>query len=343
MIRFLRIFVPIILIIAALYGYKSFDEHAKTQTLNDVANERLMALRGYQPIDPIQLTVNNKPNGINFKKILEQFPNEVSRVAIGRLNQNGSLSFGPLAIARRGESYTVIIDYIKYTTTSIPAEYKEASKVETLSEYISQSYPYYKRADAVADSLEKIPSIAGKKVKSIQHELRTNHGAVAGTTSETVSEYTYQRNDNQSIHQIKIPVYIGIGLRIQASITALKDSVNIGNLYGLGAAASQNEIMGTLIIQSIGISGENISGFIPIPDRINESAIQTAMQSLATIKSKIYDAKTIVNPQIVGFTLSYSVEGAKDLIEATLHTEPPVLNIDRRGVINFTTQELTKR
>lgn len=75
-----------------------------------------------------------------------------------------------------------------------------------------------------------------------------------------------------------------------------------------------------LIVQTLGISGKQISSAIPIPDKINESTIQNAITALATIKSKLYDSETNIKPQVVGFGLAFNVEGAKDLIEATLHS-----------------------
>lgn len=142
--------------------------------------------------------------------------------------------------------------------------------------------------------------------------------------------------------QIKIPVYVGIGLRIQSNVTVLKDSLNInlGSLYNLGIAASQNQINGTLVIQTLGITGTQISSAIPIPDKINESTIQNAITSLATIKSKIYDKETRIYPQVVGFGLSYNIAGAKDLIEATLHSNPPKIKaLDKKEVLEFEKDE----
>jgi len=97
-----------------------------------------------------------------------------------------------------------------------------------------------------------------------------------------------------------IPVYIGVGLRLTANIHVLKGSVNLGSLFALGAAASAGDISGSLVIQTLGISGREISGLIPMPSEISESSIQNAIVALATIKSKIYDDKTVITPRVVG-------------------------------------------
>lgn len=97
-----------------------------------------------------------------------------------------------------------------------------------------------------------------------------------------------------------VPVYVGVGLRITANVKVRKNGVNLGSLFALGVAAKENKVSGTLVIQTLGVSGPEISGLIPMPGEINESTIQNAILSLASIKAKIYDNKTVINPRVVG-------------------------------------------
>jgi hypothetical protein len=296
-------------------------DNSKLEELNKNANQVTMVMKGYQPIDPIQLRVIKETDTLCFQDVISGLPNEATRVAVGKVNQSGSLTFGPISVAKSGESYSVIIDYIKYITTAIPAQYSENHKIEKYSNYAKNSYSLLK------DTLKIPENLKSMNVLLSEYMLSTNYGSVNEFSVELKPPGLSLQSDRAQKHDIKIPVYVGIGLRIQASVTVLKDSVNLGSLYGLGIAASQDKLSGTLIIQSLGISGENVSPIIPIPDRINESTIQTAMQSLATIKSKIYDLKTKITPQVVAFGLPYSINGAKDLIESSLHTSPPLLTI----------------
>ncbi len=313
-----------------LVGCGALKKNSQLEELNKNANSVTTVMKGYQPIDPIQLKVVK--DTVSFEDIISEFPNEATRVAVGKVNQSGSLTFGPFNVARNGESYSVIIDYIKYITTAIPARYSEKYTTKKYEDYVNNNYNFLgEKLDAI-----KIPdNLKSKNVLISEQKLSTNHGSVIEFNAELKSQNQNLRLDKSQEHNIKIPVYVGIGLRIQASVTVLKDSVNLGSLYGLGVAASQNKLSGTLIIQSLGISGENVSPIIPIPDRINESTIQTAMQSLATIKSKIYDKKTRITPQVVAFGLPYSINGAKDLIESSLHTSPPKLAISNTGEIEL--------
>ena len=330
-----------LLLIIFIISCSAFQENADLSKLNDKANESLIGMKGYQPIDPIQLKITKEKDSLSFKDIIDEFPNEATRIAIGKLNQNGSLTFGPFSVAKKGESYSVIIDYIKYISTSLPTKYSENYSIISYKEYRAQSSSFIESLlnDEQISKIKKEDE--GQKIIQRDYSLKTNHGEINGERFKKQPEFK-SKIDKNLYNKIKAPVYVGVGLRIQASVTALKDSINLGSLYGLGLAASQNELNGTLIIQSLGISGENISPIIPIPSRISESTIQTAMQSIATIKSKIYNKKTKITPQVVGFGLPYLVDGAKDLIETTLHTAPPHLFINNNGRIRFEQVEYTE-
>lgn len=314
-----------------------------TQTakkINTKANETVMAMKGYQPIDPIKIQSKSVNDSITFKDIINEFPNEATRIAIGKINQNGSIAFGPFNVAKSGESYTIIVDYIKYITTSIPAEYDEKFEIDDYATNARkkdlEAMDLYDEQTPEEEMWTKLDSLnVGKKVINKLSLLKTNHGVVSTEKKEFRNIIDLKKNSFS--HKVNIPVYVGVGLRIQASVTVMKDSLNLnlGSLYGLAVAASKNQLNGTLVIQTLGISGENISPALPIPDRINETTIQAAMQSLATIKSKIYDTKTSITPQVVAFGLTYSIEGAKDLIESSLHTDPPLLLIDSKNKVDF--------
>lgn len=97
-----------------------------------------------------------------------------------------------------------------------------------------------------------------------------------------------------------VPVYIGVGLRLTANIYVKKGAVDLGSLFALGVAAKAEQVSGTLVIQTLGVSGPEISGLIPMPGEISESTIQSAILALASIKAKMYDTKTSITPRVVG-------------------------------------------
>jgi hypothetical protein len=76
--------------------------------------------------------------------------------------------------------------------------------------------------------------------------------------------------------------------------------VDLGSLFAIGLAAQAKKITGTLVVQTLGISGEGISAIIPMPAEINSSTIQNAILSLGSIKAKMYESDIIITPRVVG-------------------------------------------
>ena len=95
-------------------------------------------------------------------------------------------------------------------------------------------------------------------------------------------------------------------------------TVDLGNLFALGVAAEANKITGTMVIQTLGISGENISSIIPMPNQINTTTIQNAIMALGSIKAKMYQTEVRVNPRIVRFY--NNVGGGKTTVNQFIST-----------------------
>ena len=140
--------------------------------------------------------------------------------------------------------------------------------------------------------------------------------------SAAVKIYTLieQVPDGKMIKQRFLPMYIGVGLRLSANIKVNKGSVDLGNLFLLGMAAQENRVTGSLVIQTLGISGDKITDLLPMPTEISPTAIQNAITALATIKSKIHDADTRISPRTIGFynVLGGGKETVSDLISICL-------------------------
>lgn len=92
---------------------------------------------------------------------------------------------------------------------------------------------------------------------------------------------------------------VGVGLRVTANIETKKKKLDIGSLFGLGMAAKNEKLTGTLSLDVIGLESSEITSLIPLPSEISPSSIQNVLQAIATIKSKIYDDKTRLYPQII--------------------------------------------
>ncbi len=92
---------------------------------------------------------------------------------------------------------------------------------------------------------------------------------------------------------------VGVGLRIIANVVSLEGGINLGDLFAIGLAAQAKKLSGTLMIEVIGIKSNDVTTILPLPSEINQSTIQTAMQAMATIKSKIYVDGTDLYPQVM--------------------------------------------
>ena len=100
---------------------------------------------------------------------------------------------------------------------------------------------------------------------------------------------------------ITVPMYVGIGVRVRAEFKTLKADLDISSLPAVAVQANAGALKGGLTLQTMGITGSEISPLIPIISDISVSSIQNAVQAAAAIKAKIYDPGTVVYPKIIGF------------------------------------------
>lgn len=142
------------------------------------------------------------------------------------------------------------------------------------------------------------------------------------TDKKTIATVTRDPNPD-----VVVPVYVGVGLRLTANVHVREGSVDLGNLFALGVAAQAKQISGTLVVQTLGLSGEGVSPIIPIPSEINPTTIQNAVQAIGAIKAKIYDGNVSVVPRVVGVynNLGGGQETINGFISTILQT-PPTLD-----------------
>ena len=281
------------------------------QEFRDEADALLRALkvgRGYQPIDPITVRVLD-PKCTN-KQILDSLPNEAMRLAVGQRDASGNVYFGGSTLAVENSKYLVVIDYIKYRSRSLLVKYRLLDPVgceeksneiemEKRASYVRLACRYHIEVIGVEKSVEDGVADAGDK---------KHPGGRSDIELLRNWQYTY------------IPFYVGVGVRMIASVTALKGSVDLSSPFGLGAAGQANQISGGLLVQTLGASGEAISPLIPIPSELNVTTIQNAIMALATVKSKMYEtANVMLSPQIVAIDDFVATQGSKDVIVSGLY------------------------
>jgi hypothetical protein len=222
---------------------------------------------GYQPIDPlpVKFGIEQKDESILYLNSQNRIPNK--QIMASLPDETMRLAIGELDGKGNVSFSSAKIGY-------------EGSSYLVILDYI--------KFDTKSISL-KIQRTNTDEIKfeSWQDKLYDNY------QSEVSSE------NNTSI--VLMPVYVGVGLRFTASIKVNEGKVDLGNLFALGLAAESKKITGTMVIQTLGISGKDISALIPMPSQINTTTIQNSIMSLASIKAKIYEDSIDLNPRVIGF------------------------------------------
>lgn len=103
---------------------------------------------------------------------------------------------------------------------------------------------------------------------------------------------------------------IGVGTRMIAKVKTNKSGIDLGSILKIGFAASKSELSGSLEVKILGVSGGEILKAVPgsFPT-INDAAIQSALESMAVIKSKLYDDDSWLKPAILSVKPKVSPAG----------------------------------
>jgi len=223
----------------------------------------------YIPLDPLPVEIvsgagcaaGQRPDlSTNLKK-LNRLPDNNVRIAIRNLNASASAGFGPVKVGVEGSSYEVVLDYINVDVANIRFGYTPPS------------------AGSPADG----GSLTPVTVTSVRRLGAGESGFADGSEREVV-----------------IPVYVGVGLRLTANVTVRRGNINLASLGALTAAAQANRISGTLIVQTLGITGKQVTTTFPMPNELNATTIQNAILALGAIKAILYDENTQITPRVTG-------------------------------------------
>jgi hypothetical protein len=94
-------------------------------------------------------------------------------------------------------------------------------------------------------------------------------------------------------------IKVGVGIRIKAIVTTTKANIEVSNLNHLALAEANGDLKGGLSFMLFGLVGEEVINMAPNSTAmINLSSIDSFMQSIAILKSRLYDAKTVLVPRI---------------------------------------------
>jgi len=233
----------------------------------------------YTCFTPLQL-LNGDPldeNTFKLQELLLSLPDQAVRLAVAQTDISGNVTFGPATVGYKGSSYQVILDYISVDATNIPV--------------------HIQRTVSNKSNTESRISIYDDSVKTT-----TRYRISRTASSHLMEDAEFKANEIKRYGEIVvIPVYIGVGLRLTASVYVKKGTVNLSSLGALAAEAEAGNLTGSLTVQTLGVTGKGVSASIPLPSEINQTTIQNAILSLGTIKAVLHDAgNTTVTPRVVG-------------------------------------------
>lgn len=240
-----------------------------TFSLPMTQGERLSG-SSYVPVDPLPVVEGRGidcPNydseqKANFRPLLESLPDNAVRIAITEVTGSGRLALGSSGIGTAGRRYEVILDYINVDTVNV-------------------RYEMFARVDERQFSLfDDIPEGARLHIERIEY----------GARGEDAEDFT-----------VVLPVNVGVGLRLTASITVRSGQVNLASLGAITAAAEANDVSGSLVVQTLGITGRQVTTALPMPSELNSTTVQNAILSMGAIKAMLYGDGAIITPRVTGF------------------------------------------
>lgn len=275
----------------------------------------------YVPVDPFSVKTNpggscgNEERssnidveGLPYKTLLESLPDNAVRVSIEQYLKSGQVAYGVGTLSGEADSYQLTVDYINSDTVNVKFWIKKFAEV-------------YKT----------------KKIVPVKLSQRTDSGKYT-YSSETfeIIRASIDSKKPKGYEEINIPVYVGIGLRVTASIESSKGEGKITGLGSISAQAESSGLKGFLVTQTLGINGPGVASALPIQSELNPTTAQNAIVSVGSIKALLYKNGTTVAPRVVGLYLPFP--GGKPFVNAIVSElskervvwhRPCILEMDR--------------
>lgn len=250
----------------------------------------------YIPLDPLPIKRKNgdscdekisNPVRLTTAELLKVLPDQTVRMAIKKFNASGKVSYAAFASAGKNESYEVILDYMN--TDTAPGKFLVRKYVVRLENYNA--------------------GLLGTTYKRTDYKVDDNLGLAESTPASVITQYhvvpyteeAEKSKEYKDYSVINVPIYVGLGLRLKASITTLEANVNLSGLPAIAAQAEAGSLRGSLVVQTLGVSGKNIATALPLPSELNPTTLTNSILSMGAIKAMIHDDATNKKARIVGF------------------------------------------
>lgn len=250
---------------------------------------------GYVPLDGLAVDQDFRADSCteaakllgprSFAPLSQALPDITIRFAVASYEQSGGLSFGPAKFTAKGKSYRAVLDYVN--------------------------------VDAIPVTFLISAIVSGQNTKL--SEARGAGSVISGYNVSVVTEkavYIANRAD-----LVTIPVYVGVGLRLSADVTALEANIPLVSLSAIGFEAQSNNLTGTLTVQAIGLPGETVASSLPLPSKLDQTTIENGVLAIGANRLNIYrykDNDMGAIPRVVGL---YSPIGTEPALINAIYSE----------------------
>lgn len=321
------------------------------------------AAHTYIPLDPLPVSSrygdscpdNAVPD--DWIDLPEALPDHAVRMAVGQYDSTGNISFGPATVTQKNKSYEVVLDYIsvdavphevwvqRYWRSDADAEGNYVDIFESVYDTVDQPTQYRvlpvesrdrcaceeeeeegSRSGEVALNGEDAPGDgAADDTGDVPTDVGTDEGRAE--QPETTDEGGPATTEERPGEKVIVPVYVGVGLRMTASIKSKRAGVSLSGLTALAAEAEAGNISGSLVVQTLGITGKPVSAALPLPSELNQTTVQNAIMAIGTIKATLDEPDVRLSPRVVG--IYNPIGGGQQVVSgiiSTLATERIVWN-----------------
>jgi len=242
----------------------------------------------------------NRVETIHVTPLQSAMPDQTVRMAVAEIKGSVNTGFGPATLGVAGESYQVVVDYAvsDVVAASFWVRRQVSGQIQSQGIFGTKYYwPQYTTGQDLEIG-ERTPATVLSKY-TVYPKPSETHGVTERPEREmTVEEW-------ESFELITLPLYVGYGLRITATINILEGEVSIAGLSQLAAEASADKVTGSMVVQTLGMTGELVSTNLPLPNELDRSTAQNAILAIGSIKALLHDPDMKIYPRIIGLYNPY--------------------------------------
>ncbi len=210
--------------------------------------------------------------------VMDALPDHTIRMAMRTMGVGSEAGFGPVTLSAKGSSYQVVMDSIFADTANV-----------RLAIRVSNGTPVHSLHD---------PLPLGTQFEV----LRLRHASDPDDSPLPIAA-------PKDFEEVTIPMYIGIGLRLTATLYTRKGKLNLASLPAIAVSADAEESSGSLTMQTLGVFNQQVASTYALPTELSSASVQNALIGMGAVKAIVYDRDTGTRPRLTGI---YNPLGTSD-------------------------------